>query len=118
MNTDSIFTKIIKRELPATIVYEDDEFIAFNDIHPHAPIHVLLVPKKPYATLEEVNAEDADFHAKILQTARKVATLLGTADNYRLVMNVGEGVQAVPHVHLHILGGWKDTSSVKEQRLA
>jgi histidine triad (HIT) family protein len=118
MSEDSIFTKIIKRELPATIRYEDDEFIAFNDIHPHAPIHILLVPKKPYRTLEEVDADDAAFHAKILQTARHVAKLVGTADNYRLVMNVGEGVQAVPHVHLHILGGWKDTSSVKEQKLA
>lgn len=107
---DSIFTKIINRELPSTIQYEDDEFIAFNDIHPAAPVHVLVVPKKPYETLEKVDPSDSAFHAKLLFTARKVAQKMGIADNYKLVMNVGKGVQVVHHIHLHVMGGWKDAT--------
>lgn len=104
--TESIFTKIINREIPATIVYEDDTFIAFNDIKPKAPVHVLLVPKHPHETLESVALDDDTFHAQLLQTARKVAAQVGIQDNYKLHMNVGTQVQLVPHIHLHILGGW------------
>lgn len=104
----SLFTKIINREIPATIEYEDDEFIAFRDIHPRAPIHVLLVPKKEYQTLEEVDIQDAEFHGRLLLTARQVAKKLGIEGNYKLMMNVGPKMQIVPHVHLHILGGWTD----------
>jgi len=105
----SIFTQIINREIPATVEYEDDDFIAFRDIHPGAPVHVLLVPKKEYATLEDVDATDADFHAKLLQTARIVAKKLGIEKNYKLIMNVGAKMQMVPHIHVHIMGGWDDT---------
>ncbi len=105
---DSIFTKIIRREIPATIRYEDDEFIAFDDISHRAPVHVLVVPKKPYATLEDVSEMDTDFHARLLLTARKVAKLLGIGNDYRLTMNVGKTVQAVHHIHIHIRGGWQD----------
>lgn len=111
---DSIFSQIIKRQLPATIQYEDEEFIAFNDIHPKAPVHVLVVPKKPYRSLEEVAATDKDFHAKLLQTVRQVAAKLGIADNYKILMNVGERVQAVPHLHLHLMGGWPVQQSAEE----
>ncbi|MEP7166624.1 MAG: histidine triad nucleotide-binding protein [Candidatus Woesebacteria bacterium] len=111
----TLFTKIINREIPATIEYEDDEFLAFRDIHPGAPVHVLLVPKKEYATLEEVSADDADFHAKLLMTGRKVAKKLGIEKNYRLIMNVGPDMQQVPHLHLHIMGGW-DEQDMSEKR--
>jgi histidine triad (HIT) family protein len=103
---DSIFTKIINREIPATIQYEDNDFIAFNDISPRAPIHVLIVPKKPFLSLEEIPEENTELHAKLLLTARKIAKKLGIQENYKLFMNVGEGVQVVHHLHLHLMGGW------------
>jgi histidine triad (HIT) family protein len=103
---DTLFTKIINREIPAKIEYEDDQFIVFRDISPRAPIHVLIVPKEPYVTLEKVPQEKGDFHAQLLLTARKVAKILGIQANYKLFMNVGEGIQAVPHLHLHLMGGW------------
>jgi len=105
--SDSIFTKIIKREVPSTIRYEDDEFIAFNDIHPQAPVHVLIVTKEPYSSLEAIPLENDQLHAKILQTARKIAKQLGIEKNYKIFMNVGEHVQEVHHLHLHLLGGWE-----------
>lgn len=104
--SDSIFTKIIHREIPSTIVYEDDQFIAFKDIHPQAPVHVLLVTKEPFESLEKIPLENTELQAKLLQTARKVAQQLGIQDNYKLFMNVGKDVQAVQHLHLHLLGGW------------
>lgn len=103
---DSIFTKIIQREIPADIVYEDDEFISFRDINPKAPIHVLIVTKKPYQTLEEIPVSDTKFHANLLLTARKVAKKLGIEGDYKLHMNVGKHVQVVHHIHIHLLGGW------------
>lgn len=106
----SLFSKIINREIPATIRYEDATFIAIDDIHPVAPIHILIIPKKPYATLEQVTLEDVTFHAQLLLTARKVAKLVGIADNYKLFMNVGTQVQAIHHIHLHLTGGWHATS--------
>lgn len=115
MAETTIFTKIINREIPATIVYEDDMFIAFNDLHPKAPVHVLLVTKEAYPTLEDTDIEDTELHAKLLQTARKVARTLGIEDNYKLMMNIGRDVQLVPHVHMHILGGWKQTPDQEPQ---
>src|SRR5258708_2413375 len=108
---DSIFTQIINRQIPATIVYEDDQFIAFKDIHPKAPVHVLLVTKEPYLSLEKVPSEDSELHAQILQTARKVAKQLGISANYKIAMNVGPEVQAVQHLHLHLMGGWPHLNS-------
>lgn len=108
--SESLFTKIINRELPSTIRYEDDEFIAINDIHPAAPVHVLVIPKHPYETLEHINDQDAEFHAKLLQTVRRVAKEVGIADNYKILLNVGKQVQQVPHVHVHLMGGWSKTT--------
>ncbi len=113
---ESIFIKIIRREIPATIRFEDDDFIAIDDIAPHAPVHVLIIPKKQYETLEAVPLEDSQFHAKLLQTGRKVAKLMGVSDNYRLALNVGKGVQLVRHVHMHVLGGWKDLEKAKAHK--
>jgi histidine triad (HIT) family protein len=106
MAEPSIFTKIINREIPATIHYEDDDFIAINDIHPEAPVHVLLIPKKEWQTLEDVAIADEEFHKRLLVTARLVAKQLGIQDNYKLLMNVGKEVQMVHHIHMHIMGGW------------
>ncbi len=103
---ETIFTQIINHEVPANIQYEDDLFIAFDDIHPSAPVHVLIIPKKPYPTLQDIPIGDDDIFAGLLKTARKVAEKLEIADNYRLVMNVGEEMQVVHHVHLHLMGGW------------
>jgi len=104
--TDSIFTQIIERKIPATIQYEDENFIAFNDIHPRAPIHVLIVPKQPYESLEKISLDDDQFHAQLLVTIRKVAQRLNITENYKIFMNVGKRVQDVQHLHVHLLGGW------------
>jgi histidine triad (HIT) family protein len=112
--TKTLFEKIIDREIPAQIRYEDADFIAFDDISPRAPIHVLLVPKKPYATLEEVPESESAFYGQLIQTARKVAQQLGIADNYKLFMNVGQRVQSVAHLHLHIMGGWGKEKTLQD----
>ena len=109
--SDSIFTKIINRELPSTIQYEDDEFIVINDIYPKAPIHVLIIPKKAYQTLEEVEINNDAFYAKLLKLARQMAKKFNITDNYKLFMNVGNKVQDVPHLHLHLMGGWEQKKS-------
>lgn len=103
---DSIFTQIINRELPATIRYEDDHFIAFDDLHPSAPIDILIVSKKPYPYLQEIPSSDVETLAGLLQTIQKVAAKMDIAENYRVVINVGEQMQQVKHVHLHLMGGW------------
>ena len=101
----TVFEKIRDREIPARIVYEDEEFIAFEDIKPAAKVHVLIVPKVPYPTLEAV-AMDDQMQLRLLQLARKLARQLNIVDNYKLHLNVGDKVQAVPHLHLHLLGGF------------
>lgn len=106
-NNFSIFSKIIKKEIPATIRYEDENFIAFDDIHPEAPVHVLIVPKKEIAYLEDVEINNLEFMGQLIQIARKVAKEMKTAKNYKLMMNVGKKMQDVHHIHLHLLGGFK-----------
>ena len=107
MPNDTIFTKIIRGEIPAKVHYQDDEFFVFDDIHPKAPIHVLIVTKTPYFSLEAIPLENDAFYGKLLKVARKVAIQLGISSNYKLFMNVGEQVQGVPHLHLHLMGGWE-----------
>lgn len=101
----TIFEKIIAREIPSTVVFEDDTYIAFKDIHPKAPVHVLVVPKKVSGRLDEIT--DALEIGQLFQTSIKVAReSLGLTD-YRLAVNVGAGAgQIVFHTHVHILGGW------------
>lgn len=105
--TDSIFTKIINREIPADIVYEDNEIIAFNDISPKAPVHVLIVPKRQIATLNDATDDDAILLGKLIFTASKIAKILKIADNgYRIVVNCNrDGCQTVFHIHFHLIGG-------------
>lgn len=102
----TIFQKIINREIPASIVYEDDLCLAFRDVNPQAPVHVLLIPRKPIASLDDLTSADAELAGHLLQTVPKVAALLGLSGGYRTVVNTGDhGGQSVFHLHIHILGG-------------
>ena len=103
----SLFTKIINREIPADIVYEDDQIIAFNDINPQAPVHILIVPKKEIATLNDLETKDQEILGKMFLTAKKLAVKLNIdKTGYRTVFNCNEhGGQTVFHIHLHLLGG-------------
>ncbi len=107
--SDSIFTKIIKREIPAQIVYEDDEVIAFNDINPKAPIPILIVPKKQIPTINDLKEDDSELIGKIILRAKDIAVKLGIAERgYRLIFNCNEeGGQTVFHIHCHLIGGKK-----------
>ncbi len=104
-----LFEKIIAREIPAKIVYEDDLVLAFHDIKPQAPTHVLIVPKKPIPRLAEADPEDHKVLGHLLLKAAEVAKQLGLSQSgYRLVFNNGpDAGEAVPHLHCHILGGRK-----------
>lgn len=105
--SDTLFAKIIRREIPADIVYEDDEVLAFRDINPQAPVHVLFIPKRPIATLNEVGEEDALLVGRLVVAASRWAKAQGFAENgYRVVMNCNrDGGQTVFHIHLHLLAG-------------
>ena len=104
MTTDCIFCKIANKELQAKIIFENDDFIAFNDIKPVSPIHVLVIPKKHYKNLLE--AEDKVLLGNLLQTAKEVAKQQGLKDGFRTVINTGDnGGQTVHHLHIHVLGG-------------
>lgn len=104
--SDTIFGKIIRREIPANIVYEDDLALAFKDVNPQAPTHILVIPKKPIPRVSEAVADDQDLLGHLLLTAKKVAEDAGLKNGYRVVINNGEdGGQTVDHLHLHILGG-------------
>jgi histidine triad (HIT) family protein len=103
----SIFEKIINREIPADIVFEDGEIIAFRDISPQAPVHVLFVPKRRFDTLNDVPDSEALMLGKLMLAAQSYAKSIGIADDgYRLVMNCNRnGGQTVFHIHMHLLGG-------------
>src|SRR5438309_97126 len=102
-----VFCKIIKGELKSDKVYEDKDFLVIKDIHPQAPAHLLIMPKKHIGDLKEVGPKDAELLGKMFLTAEKVAKEVGLSDNgYRLILNEGEhGGKLVPHLHLHLLGG-------------
>lgn len=104
---DTIFAKIIRRDIPANIVYEDDEVLAFRDLNPQAPVHVLFVPKKPIVTLDAATADDAALLGKVLLAAAAYARQEGLAEQgYRTVINCNEyGGQTVFHLHVHLLAG-------------
>ena len=103
----TIFEKIIAREIPAKIIWEDDDAIAFHDVNPQAPVHVLIVPKKPVPRVAEATPEDHRLLGHLLLKAADVAAQLGLRQGgYRLVINNGpDGGESVPHLHCHILGG-------------
>jgi len=104
--SDTLFLKIINRETPADIVYEDEQCLAFKDINPQAPMHILIIPKKPMARLVDAEASDQELLGHILLKASEIAEQQGYGEAFRLVVNNGEAAgQAVFHLHLHILGG-------------
>jgi histidine triad (HIT) family protein len=102
-----IFCRIVDKEIPASIVYEDDDVVAFRDIAPLAPVHVLIVPKKHIASLSTTNESDALLMGKIVIAASRIAKQEGIAESgYRLIANVGpDGGQEVYHIHFHVMGG-------------
>lgn len=106
---DCIFCKIIKREIPSSIVYEDNEIIAFRDVNPQAPIHILVIPKKHISSLVDLKEEDEIVVGKIYTVINKIAEQEGIdKKGFRVIVNCGEdGGQEVKHLHFHILGGRK-----------
>lgn len=103
--SDTIFSKIINREIPADIVYEDDLCLAFNDISPQAPVHILVVPKKPIPRLSDASDSDQALLGHLLLAAKQVAAQVGLDNGYRVVINDGaDGGQTVYHLHVHVLG--------------
>ncbi len=102
----TLFSKIISREIPAEIVYEDEQCLAFRDINPQAPVHVLLIPKREIAKLADAGEADAALLGHLMLAAGKIARLLGVGEAFRLVVNNGAGAgQTVFHLHLHLLAG-------------
>ena len=106
---DCIFCKIAKKEIPASIVYEDNEIIAFKDVNPQAPIHILVIPKKHISSLIELKAEDELLIGRIYTTINKIVEKEGIKEKgFRVIVNCGEdGGQEVKHLHFHVLGGKK-----------
>ena len=104
--SDCIFCRIVAGQIPAKKVYEDEDILAFNDINPARPVHVLVIPKKHITSLATVVAEDTPVLGKMLAVANEIATAQGSPDGFRVIINTGRvGNQEVPHLHLHIVGG-------------
>lgn len=104
--SDCIFCKIVAGEIPAAKVYEDEDILAFNDINPARPVHVLVIPKKHITSLLTVGAEDTPVLGKMLVKANEIAVAQGSPDGFRVIINNGRvGQQEVPHLHAHIVGG-------------
>lgn len=106
---DCVFCRIVAGEIPCAKVYEDDDILAFDDIHPMAPVHVVMIPKRHIATLMDIDTSQTDTAARLLAAARKVAVIKNVAERgFRTVMNCNaEGGQVVFHLHMHLLGGRK-----------
>lgn len=104
--SDCLFCKLVAGELPLNKVYEDDKILCFHDVDPQAPVHVLIIPKKHIASLDELQEEDAELISYIMLKVKDIAAQLGLDNGYRLVNNCGEdGLQTVNHLHFHLLGG-------------
>ena len=105
---DCLFCKIVKGEIPSEKVYEDDEILAFKDIHPKAPVHILVIPKKHISSTKEIEVEDEALIGKMFTVIKKIANDLKLEKGYRIINNCGEdGGQEVMHLHFHLLGGKK-----------
>ena len=105
---DCLFCKIVRGEIPARKVYEDEWCLAFHDIAPQTPVHVLVIPKLHIGSADEVRPENSDYIAKIFEAIPKVAKLAGLTGGYRVISNCGEDAcQSVHHIHFHIMGGRK-----------
>jgi histidine triad (HIT) family protein len=102
----NIFEKIIKREIPADVLFENDRILAIRDIKPAAPVHILIMPKKIYADLQSVPAEELSIISEIIEVAQQLAKQYGIEDGYRLLTNVGtDAGQTIFHLHFHLIGG-------------
>lgn len=106
MSEKTLFSRIIDREIPGTFVYEDDDVVAIRDINPAAPVHILVIPRKPIPSLAHLDEADEGLAGRLLLAVGRVARQEGLDAGYRVIVNTGdEGGQTVPHLHLHILGG-------------
>lgn len=104
-----LFCRIRDGEIPSTKVYEDEHLIAFKDIYPKAPLHVLIVPRKHIATINDLEANDAELVGHLFLAAKQIAAEAGYGDGYRVLMNCGEkGGQVIFHLHLHLMAGFRD----------
>jgi histidine triad (HIT) family protein len=106
--TNCLFCKIVNKESPAEIVYENDKIVAFKDTHPQAPLHLLIVPRKHIPSVEHLEIEDKELIGELFLVAQRITREQGVAKTgYKLVFNVGKGGgQIIEHLHLHLLGGW------------
>ncbi|MCR4323138.1 MAG: HIT domain-containing protein [Candidatus Azambacteria bacterium] len=110
-----IFCDIVNKTVPADIILENDEVMAFQDVHPKAPVHVLIVPKKHVVSVNEFTEEDAPSIVALMMTAPKVAEAIGVKDGYKIAFNVGrKGGQLIDHVHMHLLA-WPDSPEGKKE---
>ncbi len=109
--SDDLFLKIIRREIPADIVFENDDLLAFRDIDPQAPVHILIIPKRRVRTINDLEPGDAELVGRLVLAAREIAAAEGLSDDgYRLVFNCNQnGGQSVYHIHLHLFGGRRMT---------
>lgn len=103
---DCVFCKIVKKEIPSAVLYEDDQLVAFKDIHPSAPVHQLIIPKEHISSIAHLEGNHKEILAALIYKAKDLAKEAGLK-GYKLVFNVGrEGGQVIDHLHLHLLGGW------------
>ncbi len=108
-NNDCVFCKIINKEIPARIVFEDENILAFYDIKPKADVHVLVIPKKHISALSETQENHQSLLGQLLFRAKEIAKQMGLSDNFNIVLNNGvKAGQAVQHLHFHLLSGWKN----------
>ena len=104
--SDCIFCRIVAGSIPCQKVFEDDDILAFRDLHPQRPVHVLVIPKKHITSLATATAEDAPVLGSMLARANEIATAQGSPDGFRVIINNGRvGNQEVPHLHMHVVGG-------------
>ncbi len=104
--SDCLFCRIVEGKIPSSKVYEDEDILAFKDIHPARPVHILVIPKKHITSLATVAPEDAAVLGKMLAKANEIAVVQGSPDGFRVIINTGRvGQQEVPHLHMHIVGG-------------
>ena len=111
---DCIFCKIVRKEVPAEFVYEDEVFAVFKDIHPSAPVHLLIVPKEHLEIQGGDLERRADVLGRVFALSHRLAEEAGVLDGYKLVTNAGPGAgQTVDHLHIHLIGGWKSPTEVR-----
>jgi histidine triad (HIT) family protein len=115
MSTDCIFCKIVKHEVPTEFVYQNDLVVAFKDLHPIAPVHILLIPKKHIPTVDDLEKQDEQIAGRLIMTAQKIARDLKIAETgYKLLFRVKKhGGQEIDHLHLHLLGGAPLTEKIR-----